>query len=81
MLGSFRLDVGIRMSLRARYPWRVRPWWVRAVDAEGRGVLLGGYYSGIGGARLFDWGISRFRPAVDVAIGGQPFLDYYCFLK
>lgn len=81
MLGSFRLDVGIRMSLRARYLWMVRPWWVRAVDAEERGGLLLGCYSGIGGARLFDWGILRFRPTVDAVIGGQPFLDYYCFLK
>ena len=45
------------MSLRARYLWMVRPWWVKAVDAEGRGgALLGGCYSGIGGARLFGGG-------------------------
>lgn len=35
--GSFRLGVGVRMSLRARYLWMVRPWWIRAVDVEGRG--------------------------------------------
>lgn len=57
VLGSFRWGVGIRMSLRARYLWMVRPWWVKAVDAEGRGgALLGGCYSGIGGARLFGGG-------------------------
>ena len=46
------------MSLRARYLWMVRPWWVRAVDAAGRGegASLGGCYSGIGGARLFGGG-------------------------
>ena len=44
------------MSLRARYLWMVRPWWIRAVDAERRGALLGGCDSGIGGARLFDGG-------------------------
>ena len=45
------------MSLRARYLWMVRPWWIRAVDVEGRGrALLGGYDSGIGGARLFGGG-------------------------
>ncbi len=54
--GSFRLGVGVRMSLRARYLWMVRPWWIRAVDAERRGALLGGCDSGIGGARLFDGG-------------------------
>ena len=55
--GSSRLGVGVRMSLRARYLWMVRPWWIRAVDVEGRGrALLGGYDSGIGGARFFDGG-------------------------
>ena len=45
------------MSLRARYLWMVRPWWIRAVDVEERGrALLGGCYSGIGGARFFDGG-------------------------
>jgi len=51
--GSFRLGVGVRMSLRARYLWMVRPWWIRAVDAERRGALLGGCGSGIGGGPLF----------------------------
>ena len=66
VLGSFRWGVGIRMSLRARYLWMVRPGWIRAVDAEGRGERCSG-------AAILELAVHDF-----LAVGISRFRSFYC---